>query len=139
MQLTRVATGADGTFGVLMLNYVPFALTLERPWANNRRGESCIPSGEYTCLRCKHSPDYGYRDSPKFGDTFQVFSVPDRALILFHKGNLTDDTHGCIIVGEQFEPLKGRPGVAASAKGFDEFMRLTTGVESFGLKIVEAY
>lgn len=139
MKLTRVATGPDGTFGVLMLNSDPFALTLERPWNDNRRGESCIPAGEYTCLRCKNSPDYGYRNSPKFGDTFQVLNVPDRELILFHKGNLVDDTRGCIVVGEQFEPLNGQPGVLASSKGFDKLMSVTYGLESFGLNIVEAY
>ena len=139
IQLTRVAAGPHGTFGVLMLSGAPFALTLERPWLNNRKGVSCIPAGEYTCLRCKNSPDYGYRDSPKFGDTFQVINVPDRELILFHKGNLLDDTRGCILVGEQFEPLHGNPGVIASAKGFQELMAITHNQESFSLKIVEAY
>lgn len=139
IQLTRVATGPDGTFGVLLLNKSPFALTLERPWLNNRKGVSCIPAGEYSCLRCKNSPDYGYRDSPKFGDTFQVINVPDREFILFHKGNLMDDTRGCILVGEQFEPLHADPGVIASAKGFEEFMTITRDQESFSFNIVEAY
>ena len=143
MKLIRIAYTEHGTFGVLLDNEVPFTLTLERPWMNNKpsvgdKPGSCIPVGTYRVLRCRNSPDYGYKDSPKFGDTFQVFNVPGRTTILFHKGNLDDDTRGCILVGEQFDLIGARPGIAASAKGFQEFLQHTAGVNEFQLVIKNA-
>jgi hypothetical protein len=144
LELIRVAYTAGGTFGVLKgADGIPFAVTLERPWWANQPSVgdvpgSCIPEGVYRCLRCRRSPDYGYRDSPKFGDTFQVYEVPGRTTILFHKGNLADDTRGCILVGEQFERMQGQAGIAASAAGFAEFLRVTEKVNEFELEIRSA-
>lgn len=144
LELIRVAYTPHGTFGVLLgEERVPFAVTLERPWLDNRPSVgdvpgSCIPEGAYRCLRCRRSPDYGYKDSPKFGDTFQVVEVPGRTTILFHKGNLDDDTRGCILVGEQFALVGGRPGIAASAAGFAEFLQRTAAVNEFELEIRSA-
>ena len=129
LTLLRVASDIHGTFGVLMDDdqmKIPFAVTLERPWLDNQPSVSCIPAGQYACQRVQ---------SPKFGDTFEVQNVPNRTAILFHKGNITDDTHGCILVGEQFEPVNGVPGVLASAHGFDEFLRRLAGEPSFWLLV----
>ena len=138
MQLLRVAPTTYGMFGVFKQNGIPFAVTLERPWLFNRSSVSCIPNGTYRCLRCRKSPDYGFQDSPKFGDTFQVYGVPRRSSILFHKGNIDQDTHGCICVGEQFELVSGRPGIMASTKGFREFLSRLNGVDEFELEVCEA-
>lgn len=127
-QLKRVAMLPTNTFGVLLDNGVPFAVTLERPWLNNERGKSCIPAGTYACKRV---------DSPKFGNTFEVTGVTGRSAILFHKGNLSNDTHGCILVGEQFEPLNGENAIIASKHGFDEFLRRTEGLAEFTLDVLE--
>ena len=137
LQLIRVALTDKATYGVLLHDGIPFAVTLERPWLNNQQSISCIPVGTYTCLRCSASPDYGYKDSPKFGNTFQVYAVPGRGNILFHKGNLEDDTHGCILVGEAFNPVKGKLGITSSKEGFAEFFMLLTGVDEFTLVIKE--
>ena len=117
----------------------PFALTLERPWLGNRRGESCIPLGQYVCMRCSSSPDYDFKDSPRVGDTFQVFDVDGRSKILFHKGNRFQDTHGCIIVAEQFGSLGGREAVLKSEKGFGEFMALLRHDTEFSLSITNHF
>jgi hypothetical protein len=139
-EIKRIACdGINPTMGVLLLAGRTFALTLERPWLNNRRGESCIPIGEYICYRCSSSPDYGFKDSPKFGDTFQVFDVADRSKILFHKGNINDDTHGCILVGEQFGTLGGKDAILASAHGYGEFMSLLRHDTEFMLSITEHF
>jgi len=131
LRINRVASKMFGTFGVFMLNDgTPFAVTLERPWADNKRGLSCIPANIYLCKRIK---------SGKFGDTFEVGGVPGRNAILFHKGNINNDTHGCILVGEQFEPLGGVPGIVASAKGFAEFISVTKDESSFVLEIFETF
>lgn len=115
------------TFGVLIQeNQIPFALTLERPWKNNQRGISCIPTGAYTCKRII---------SPKFGTTFEILNVPGRQEILFHKGNIQEDSHGCVIIGEQFGVLLNEPAILAAKEGFEEFMRITSTVHEFELFI----
>jgi hypothetical protein len=138
MELIRVAYTDNATFGVLKHEGIPFALTLERPWRNNENGKSCIPEGVYRVLRCRKSPDYGFKDSPQFGNTFQVYQVPKRNLILFHKGNIDDDTRGCILVGEQFEVVKGEAGIAASKQGFEQFLDKLKDVDEFELTIRNA-
>ena len=129
MILKRI-TAKDNTgipvMGVLLQNGTPFAVTLERPWMNNQQNVSCIPDGMYACERI---------ESPKFGETFRLINVSGRSHILFHKGNIDDDTHGCILVGESFEPLSGEPAIRASKKGFKEFMELLNEQDMFTLCI----
>lgn len=116
----------EGTFGVLLDGNVPFCVTLERPWLDNKKGESCIPDGNYVCRRV---------DSPKFENTFEVTDVLNRTAILFHKGNLMEDSHGCIIVGEMFESLNRKNAVLASGKAFQEFLDRLKGEDEFELSI----
>lgn len=126
--LKRIAMADCGTFGVLITDGIPFALTLEREWKNNQQNVSCIPSGTYVCKRIW---------SPKFGGTFEVMTVPERSHILFHKGNLEDDSHGCILIGEQYESLNGVPGILASRKGYSEFIGKLKDKNNFQLIIEE--
>ena len=141
MRIKRIASTKHGTFGVIWGDgrAAPFALTLERPWADNQKGMSCIPAGEYAVLRCKASPDYGFKDSSKFGNTFQVMNVPGRSYILFHKGNLDDDTRGCILIGEQYGFLRGQPAILASGPGFKEFLGIMATKNGFDLVITEHF
>ena len=115
-KLIRIAYIPDGTFGVLFDEEIPFCLTLEREWKDNKRNISCIPTGNYVCEKI---------ESPKFGKTFQVLHVTGRSEILFHKGNIEDDSHGCIILGEQYHKYKGKISVKASREGFWEFRERT--------------
>ena len=138
INLKRIAHTEDGTFGVLLSGGKPFAVTLERPWHDNKRGVSCIPTGVYTATRCRKSVYYNYQDSPKFGDTFVVEQVPGRSKILFHKGNLDDDSHGCILVGEQFGVLNGQTAVLASRKGFGEFLAINSDRDTFQFVVEDA-
>jgi hypothetical protein len=135
LTILRVAAPSFATFGVFVRDDtgIPFAVTLERDWdhGSNRpsKGDkpgACIPAGTYTCVRV---------DSPRFRDTFEVKGVPGRSFILLHKGNLADDSRGCILVGEQFDPVKGAQGITASADGFAEFLTIQTGVQAFTLTI----
>ena len=126
--LKRIAHREDGTFGVLLDGDAPFALTLERPWLDNAVGKSCIPTGIYLCLRVQ---------SPKFGNTFEVTNVFGRSHILFHKGNIDDDTHGCILIGEEYTPWSdGSVSIARSGYGFTEFLDRLENRDQFGLTIV---
>ena len=127
MRLLRLTKDADSpTFGVLLNDSIPFALTLERAWLENMPNVSCIPAGTYKAIR---------HVSPKFGETFWVQDVPGRASILFHKGNIDDDSHGCILVGESFSHVLGEAGITGSKEGFGEFMRILEGKREFQLEI----
>lgn len=127
LELIRISGIEDGTFGVLLDEKIPFCLSIERPWLNNKVGESCIPAGEYLCRRVQ---------SPKFGNTFEICDVSGRTAILFHKGNVKDDTHGCVIIGEQYESLEGKIAVLASGPAMTEFLKRTSGINEFLLSVV---
>jgi hypothetical protein len=131
MKLLRVSGTADSTYGVLIGDDgIPFDVTVERPWLDNQTGISCIPPGTYTCTRF---------NSSEFGQTFVITGVPDREDIEFHWGNWSSDSKGCVIVGEIFEIVEGRAGIAESKDGFKAFMTKLTGVDSFQLEIVKGY
>ena len=125
-KLIRIAYIPDGTFGVLLDEDIPFCLTLEREWKDNEENISCIPRGSYLCK---------WVQSPKFGDTFEVFDVPKHTHILFHKGNIEDDSEGCIIIGEQFHKYKGKISLKASREGYREFKQRTHFLMEFELEI----
>ena len=136
LKLVRISYSGEGTFGVLLAggggphyDDIPFCVTLERPWRNNAVGVSCIPVGNYICKRVA---------SPKFGNTFEITNVPGRTHILFHAGNLVDDTHGCVITGEEFGILAGQSAVLSSGKAFREFMSKLKDTDKFALIIKEA-
>ena len=134
MKLTviRITKSAEmPTYGVLLNETgVPFALTLERPWLDNQWSVSCIPTGTYTAKR---------HISPKFGETFLLQDVPGRSEILLHKGNIDDDSHGCILVGEQFNNVRGEDGITASKEGFAEFMATVRGYDEITLIVRDAH
>lgn len=126
IKLYRVAGNNNGTFGAMVDEDIPFCLTVERQWLNNQSGISCIPDGVYTCQR---------GNFPKHGNTFEVMNVPGRTAILFHKGNIDDDSHGCIVVGEQYGYLGDHVAVLASGPAFDEFLKRLEGINTFELTI----
>ena len=126
LDLVRVGQSERGTFGVLRLGSVPFAVTVEQPWLENMQDVSCIPAGRYRCARV---------NSPRFGDTFEVTGVPGRSHVLFHRGNSIHDTRGCILVAEEFGGTFGAPVIASSDKGFREFLYITSSMTFFDLVI----
>lgn len=131
--IRRITTGDKGTFGVIVFENIPFALSLEREWLDNKPSigdvpGSCIPAGEYICRRI---------NSPRFGNTFEVADVPGRTHILFHKGNLDDDSRGCILVGEEYGQLGSDSGIKSSKAGYTEFMAIMSDVDRFRLIIVD--
>lgn len=127
LKLVRIAFIPDGTFGILFdYDNSIICLTLEREWKNNEKNISCIPRGKYVCKRI---------ESPKFGNTFEILDVSGRSHILFHRGNIEDDSHGCILVGEMYEKLKGKIAVLASGKAFKEFKERIHFLMEFNLEI----
>ena len=78
--------------------------SLELPWKDNKRRESCIPEGVYKAQR---------HISPNFGKSIWIRDVPDRSEILMHVGNFIasampdPESDGCPLVGEQFMDISG--------------------------------
>lgn len=113
--LTRFSTGSQGTFGVLHTDNNFFCYTAERPWRDNKPMVSCIPEGRYACTP---------KQSPKFGETFEVVNVFGRTDILFHVGNYPlVDTEGCILVGRALIAKPAGIMLYPSAPVFLEFKK----------------
>jgi hypothetical protein len=101
--------------------------TLELPWKDNKKQNSCIPVGTYKVI--KHN-------SPNFGKCFKVLEVPGREDILFHKGNFNKDTKGCILVGKDFIDVNedGTTDITSSTLTFETMLMHLP--ESFELTII---
>ena len=129
LTIVRVASLDEGTFGVMLFDGKPFAVTGERPWLDNKKSVSCNPPGVYLCKRYK---------SAKYSDTFEIMDVPDRTYVLFHKGNFPlKDSEGCILVAEKFEEVNSEVAVLESGHGFEEFTKKLKDVCTFALQIIE--
>ena len=126
VRINRVAPFLGCTFGVLSVCGQPLCVTLERPWVNNEKNISCIPTGEYFCKKTV---------SLRYGETYEVMNVPDRSGILFHIGNLVDNTRGCILVARRFGRLYGKPAILNSTEGFCDFIKALNECEIFKLYI----
>lgn len=98
--------------------YILFlAKTLELPDLNNEKRKSCIPEGEYTCI--KHV-------SPKFGPCIWVQDVPGRSEILIHVANFKSDLLGCIGIGDAHVDINkdGLRDITNSKKTMGEFLKV---------------
>ena len=126
VDLIRLETGIDGTFGVLRIKGQAFCVTLEPPDRNNARQISCIPAGLYLCKR---------HMSPRWGETFKVSQVSSRDNILFHAGNVAGHSQGCILLGQYFGKLREDRAVLNSGMTFKNFMREMDGLNQFTLDI----
>jgi len=92
--LIRDTFTEESTIGELFINGERICDTLENPWQDNQRNISCIPEGEYP-VRLRLARESATRD---YLHLF-VQDVPNRDWILFHRGNTSKDTSGCILVG----------------------------------------
>lgn len=130
VEMIRLEQGDEGSFGVLMVDGKVFCVTLEPPDRGNKAEVSCIPTGEYVCRKVV---------SPGFGETYEVEDVPDRTHILFHAGNVSNDTKGCVLLGRQFGLLGSDRAVLQSGAALKDFLQQSSDVESFRLLIKEPH
>lgn len=120
-----------GALGVLRINKEIFGFTLEPPKRDNTVNESCIPTGQYLA--------HAHR-SIRFGDTYRVAQVPGRSEILFHAGNVMDDTSGCILLGSEVGKLKtARRAVLNSGQTFSKFMKELSNYDKFHFTVMEKF
>ncbi len=119
-----------GTFGVLKFNKSVFCVTLEPPDVWNAKNMSSIPAQQYMCWRIV---------SPTFGETFEIKDVPGRTNVLFHAGNISENTKGCVIIAEYFGKLGKNRGILNSGATFTKFMNRLHDYKAFHLTIKEVY
>lgn len=124
------------TIGKLYVDGVYFADTLEDKVRDYNKdgdlldkgetkvfGETAIPYGEYKII-------IGY--SPRFkGNYPRIQNVPHFDGILIHSGNTAEDTHGCILVGNNTE--KGK--VTNSKNTFQRLFKLMENQTDITIKI----
>lgn len=121
---------SQGTFGILRINKSLFCVTLESGGKENKENVSSIPAKQYICYK---------RKSLRFNETFEVMNVPERKDILFHSGNVIEDTTGCVLLAQHFGKLKGRRAILNSGKTFKQFMNIMKEIKFFHLTIKEFY
>ena len=117
IDLKRFAYHPKGTLGVIDYSGERF-YTIERPWLDNTVRISCIPEGVY---------NMGWRESPKFGETWQVQDVQNRTYILIHTANYAKEVQGCIGLGMGL--MGDRVAVSSSRKAVAKFEEMTRDVE----------
>lgn len=120
--LTRLTDNGKQTTGELKTEGFS-CKTLERPWLNNKKNESCIPTGEYTVE---------YTNSPRFKRyMYEIKGVKGRSGVRIHKGNYWYDVTGCVLLGKSYADLNkdGELDITESTKtveSFENFMQKET-------------
>lgn len=104
--------------------------TVELPWKGNVRKISCIPEGEYECVRRPSTKNL----NAGIPDAFEIMNVPGRSDILFaHVGNSVKDILGCSAVGLDTD-LKAET-VQNSVAAVKSYMKELRNVKAFTLVI----
>lgn len=120
VQLKRLETGEEGTFG--RLTYNDFScFTGELRWDNNKPNVSCIPKGVYFC-------------SWTFSERFKrmmylVNNISNRGGIRIHPANLMGDDsrgfkrqlNGCIALGQKLGTIDGQKALLLSRPAVRQF------------------
>lgn len=136
LKLKRIYKKQDYTIGKLYIDGAYFCDTLEDTDRGMRSdmplpelkeikvaGCTAIPTGKYCVYLTK---------SPRFGRVLPlVYDVPAFSGIRIHSGNMHDDTHGCILVGEN--KVVGR--VINSRQTMEKLMELLEVQESVTIEI----
>lgn len=122
VQIIRLEETQQGHIGVLMIDGEIQCFTLQ---PDSTDSSFSIPAGSYLCRRFH---------GRKWKDTFEVI-VPGHTALLFHAGNIEDDTDGCVLLGERVGWLDGKRAVLTSGVAFEEFMETLKDEEAFNLFI----
>ncbi len=139
MDLTLKRTQAleSGIFGELLdSNNRLMAVSLEHAYKSFVGGWIAkIPLGTFTCVRGEH---YLHGMTTPF-ETFEVTGIDGHAGLLFHWGNFSKDSEGCILVGTNVVgPIGGAKMITQSRAAFARLMRLQSGIQTFQLRVIGA-
>lgn len=102
------------------------AATLENPWLDNLQGISCIPSGQYKCVK---------DNTGKF-QWWKILDVEGRQDIEIHQGNYAKDTRGCIIIGQDWAWEGEEPKVINSTATLKKLQKILS--DEFIIEIKES-
>lgn len=132
ISLTRYYT-PQATWGTLRVGDFECA-TIEREWAGNAVGESCIPEGEYR-LRLRSSPIVQRTSGCEFEEGWEVCDVPERTWIMLHPANWAHQLQGCIAPGREHVIMRDKLAVNHSRDTFRELMSALDGRNEWVLTI----
>lgn len=103
---------AAQTTGLIRVTVGPIvvftSLTLELPWRDNRRGESCIPAGATYRAKKLWSPAFNEK-------LYEVINVPGRSEVKFHPANYAKQLKGCIALSKNLIDINNDHEVDATA------------------------
>lgn len=109
----RFLNDARGTVGVIRIPGELKIYTLEPPWADNIRFQSCIPPGIYPLTP-------GKRDNGR--KVIRLGNVADRDGIEIHTGNERRETEGCILVGMSVTITARQYWLSESAQAYEHLL-----------------
>ena len=109
LQVVRTQFGTDATNGILLVDNVFEAYTLEDQYqAVKVMHETCIPEGTYD-IKLRTVGGFHEKYKKRYGadhyGMLHLQDVPNFTYILIHQGNSDEHTSGCLILGETQQDL----------------------------------
>lgn len=130
IRVERFAYLPSATLGVLSVEGQDWqCYTMEREWAGNARGRSCIPTGTYKAALSMFNRG-GY-------ECVELEGVDGRSEILIHKANLAAELQGCIAPGLTLGTLRGALAVLDSGRAFRRLMETVAGAGELTVEVGE--
>jgi hypothetical protein len=114
-----------GCFNIQGLD-APLFWTIERPWLNNKVGQSCIPQGRYLV-----KPFSGM----KYKDVYEITDVEGRTAILIHAANKASELQGCVALGLATGYMGDELAVMSSQAALNKMITIME-YESFTLDVI---
>lgn len=126
--LTRIDKSSDGIFSTLQSEDGAVLFhTLEHAYEGAGGWCPKVQPGMYVCKRSLHrlhGMDHDF-------ETFEITGVHGHEGILFHWGNYSRDSEGCVLVGEnRLDQM-----ITNSRESFDKFMALQRDCNEFTLRV----
>lgn len=110
VKIIRLEQTPDGALGSLLIDGRLFCSTLEPDAGDPVKHQ--IPAGTYQCKRFHGA---------KWPDTYEVL-VPGHTAVLFHAGNVEDNSQMCVLLGQYPGKLRGKRAVLNSGITFQAFL-----------------
>jgi len=125
--IIRLPSDAEQTLGTGVFGDFEFK-TLELAWRQNQKSISCIPCGEYDCVKVPATASIPYPH-------IAILNVQNRDGVRIHKANYWRQLRGCIAVGDLHidMDMDGEKDVRNSGRTLEKLMELLP--DKFKLKI----
>jgi hypothetical protein len=92
-----------------------------------------IPTGTYECLRGVHQlAPTAISPKPQPFETFEITGVEGHSGLLFHTGNFSEDSRGCVLLSLG----RNEKMLINSREGFERFMQAQAGCDNFTLTVI---